>query len=319
MAPGMLPNKTQGLSLFAPTTAVPSWEYAVTAYRWADNTPDPKKLLRRYDPVSNPMGLRMPEIGDMTPLAGALTNAHAYINWVRANPTAVGGDQELATCRRYSVLLITDGLEEPAIPGIDPVSVVTNMKGDAIDVYVVGFGVAGGLLDAMAVAAGTDVSGQAYDASDFSSLTTALNDIIGQQLSGYYSRSKPTFTFDGKRVYTAYFAHSGTSPNEYYGYLDAYPVDNGLVAPTPVWKLDEKLNAMPAESRNVYGRPDGDDKLYPVKRLDDCSSPNNKITETITGNWWCDNWQRGASPTKASSGCATTTPARRSAASRTAR
>lgn len=287
-------TKKVGLSLLPPTIA-PAWQYGVTAYRWGDNMSDPKRLLRRYDAATNPMGLRMPEIGDMTPLSGALQNAHDYINWVRTNTSAVGGD-DLASCRKYSVLLVTDGLEEPdpVATGTDPVGVVTGMRNDGIDVYVVGFGVAGGLLDSMAVAAGTDVGGSAYDATNYTALMTALNDIVGQQLNGYYTRSKPTITTDGKRVYAAYFAHSGTSPREYFGYLDAYPIANGLVSSSPVWKFDDQLNNMPAASRELWARANGLDYATKVDELNNCSGDNDEITETITGNGWCDNWERAA-------------------------
>lgn len=294
---GPLANKTQGLSIFAPGSGVsaPSWEYGVTAYRWGDNMADPRRLLRRYDPVSNPVGLRMPDIGDMTPLAGALTNAHDYINWVRTHETAVGGD-DLASCRNYSVLLITDGIEEPlpAVTGTDPVGTVAAMKADNISVYVIGFGnVAGAsLLNQMAQAAGTDVSGSAYDATDYVTLISALNDVVGQQLNGYYTRSKPTITSDGKRLYAGYFANSGTSPAEFFGYLDAYAIQNGTLASSPTWRFSDKLNAMPAQSRNVFARPWGKSQAYPLKRFDDCNNPNDAFVEDITNNWWCDSGER---------------------------
>jgi len=292
---GPLSFKTQGGSLFAPPQSVPpaNWQYGLSAHRWGMAS-DPKLLFKAYNPVTNPRGLRMPDIGDMTPLTGALQNAFDYINWVRANPTANGGDSEYASCRNYSVLLVTDGLEEPfpSVTGTNPVGTITAMRNAGIDVYVVGFGVTGGLLDQMATAAGTAVNGSAYDASNYTTLVSVLHTIIGNLMTGYYVHSKPTLTFDGNRVYTGYFTHDGSPSMEYFGFLDAYSVASSTVSTAPIWKFSDKLNAMPTASRKLWARANWKTYLSAIDEMNDCASDNDAIVQTITGDNWCDGSKR---------------------------
>jgi hypothetical protein len=259
-------SKDLGLSIAVEgPTAAPQYK-GVSAALWGVGGVDAKRLFRKYDAATNPHGLRMPEQGDMTPLTGALANAREYIRYARTQ-------DGLASCRRYSVLLITDGFEEPdsALTGTDPVGAVTALRNDNVDVYVVGFGIKGGVLDAMANAAGTAVNGAAYDASDYAGLIKALDDVIGQQLKGFYTRSSPTLTNDGRRVYSGYFEKRGNSP-EFRGFLDAFPLASGSLQSTPIWRFHDRLdNQTGSPPRKMYVREPGNDDLMDFDEIDDCS------------------------------------------------
>jgi hypothetical protein len=80
------------------------------------------KMLSKYDRVTNPTGVQMPDFGDYTPLTGALTNVAEYLkSYIDTDPYSGCG-------RRYYVLLLTDGEEQPPLPANDPIGAVTALR-----------------------------------------------------------------------------------------------------------------------------------------------------------------------------------------------
>ncbi|MBL8953586.1 MAG: hypothetical protein JNK82_22615 [Myxococcaceae bacterium] len=200
----------------------------------------------------------VPDIRDFTPLKGSLQNASDYLTAMRdADP-----DRE---CRDYYVILATDGLENTPANFTDPdlVSTVAGMRSHVpagfggnttgIRTYVIGFGnlvsgTASASLDAMASAGGT---GSAYMAADQASLKTALTLVLTQATAGTFSRSKPSLSTDGTRIYAGNFQRglgANASP-EWKGYLRAYAIDQttGLLAQK--WEYSDKLNQVPDNTR----------------------------------------------------------------------
>ena len=119
------------------------------------------KMLSKYDRVNNPTGLQMPDFGDYTPLTGSLNNVADYLkSYLDTDPYSGCG-------RKYYVLLLTDGEEQPPIASNDPVAAVGALRSltsnggvGPIDVktFVIGFGISSPQLNAMARAGGTAVS-----------------------------------------------------------------------------------------------------------------------------------------------------------------
>lgn len=218
--------------------------------------------------------------GHSTPLYGSLKNAYDYL----ANEVVDANAQ----CRSYAVVLLTDGQEnqlavQPQHPGqvgfddygttggsAQLVSIVDQIKNVSIQTgagstapiggiktYVVGFGnaAAGGALDAMAVAAGTDVSGQAYNAVNPTNLKNTLNLIFNNIAQNRYTRSKPVLTRDGsnRTLYSASFDILGNA-REWQGYLDAY--DTTTIGPTGSppkdWQFSDALNNAAPSSRRLF-------------------------------------------------------------------
>ncbi len=218
--------------------------------------------------------------GHSTPLYGSLKNFHDYL-------TSEITDSN-AQCRGYAVVLLTDGQENqlpsqpqhPSQVGFDDygtsgsstdlVNVVTQIKNaqvqsgsgpitpiGGVKTYVVGFGnaAAGGALDAMAVAAGTDVGGVAYNATNPTNLKNTLNLIFNNIAQNRYTRSKPVLTRDGtsRMLYSASFDILGNA-REWQGYLDAF--DTTTIGPTgspPTdWQFSQKLNDASPSSRRLF-------------------------------------------------------------------
>ncbi|MEZ4399500.1 MAG: MopE-related protein [Kofleriaceae bacterium] len=105
-----------------------------------------------------------------TPLANSLAAAQDYLTPVKACDAAAGGG-----CRRYGVILLTDGAE--SCQG-DPVAAAAALRGTGIDTFVVGFSVLGGeqaQLNAIAAAGGT---GAAFLVGDEDELANALATIV---------------------------------------------------------------------------------------------------------------------------------------------
>jgi PilC-like protein with beta-propeller domain len=176
------------------------------------------RMLSKYDLAANPTGLQMPNFGDYTPLTGSLTNVADYLkSYLDTDPYSGCG-------RKYYVLLLTDGEEQPDnIPSNDPVGAVTNLRnlvsngGIRVDVktFVIGFGITSNQLNQMARAGGTAVSasdaskldltaGVALDGGDEARLFAALDISFGKIISGFFTRSKPQVNVLGTEMYVAY-------------------------------------------------------------------------------------------------------------------
>jgi hypothetical protein len=177
------------------------------------------KMLSKYDVSTNPTGLQMPDYGDYTPLTGALTNVADYLkSYLDTDPYSGCG-------RKYYVLLLTDGEEQPPLPANDPVGAVTALRnltsngGIKVDVktFVIGFGFTAPSpqLNAMARAGGTAVSasdpslldltaGVALDGTDEGRLFAALDISFGKIISGFFTRSKPQVNVLGTEMFVAY-------------------------------------------------------------------------------------------------------------------
>ena len=79
-------------------------------------------MLARYDPVGQPHRPADPRYGDYTPLTGSLTNVAEYLrSYIDTDPYSKCG-------RGYYVMLLTDGEEQPVLPGNDPVGAVTALR-----------------------------------------------------------------------------------------------------------------------------------------------------------------------------------------------
>jgi len=200
------------------------------------------KMLAKYDPVTNPTGFQIPQYGDYTPLTGALTNAKDYIQ------TQIDADPYAGCGRKYYVMLLTDGEEEPVLAGNDPVGAVTALRnmhtslGAPVDVqtFVIGFGLLApsAELNSMAQAGGTSVSasdlktvdvsaaGVAFDGSSPEKLLSSLNAAFGTILQGFFTRSKPAVNLAGTEMYIGYFRllFGGT---EWQGKLDSIDITQG--------------------------------------------------------------------------------------------
>ena len=228
------------------------------------------RMLSKYDPVANPNGLRRPAYGDYTPLTGTMQDVKAYMQ------TVINADP-YAGCRGYYVMLLTDGEEQPANLGLDPVAAVQAMRSPAnggtmttssgvqvdIKTFVIGFGLKSTQLDAMARAGGTSVAangvtpdpaGGAFQAVDYNLLLASLTAAFGNILSGYFTRSQPVANSVGDEVYIGYLKLLANG-REWQGYLDAVNPDflGGLGATSPAalfWQYSTSINAQ--SKRNLY-------------------------------------------------------------------
>jgi hypothetical protein len=114
-----------------------------------------------------------------TPLAGILTSANDYLDPVRDADGA-------RSCRPYSVILITDGVESC---GGTPNAAAATLLANGIDTYVVGLAIDDGsraLLNGIATAGGTDAGtaggDTAYFANDRVALSAGLSEIVRRSL-----------------------------------------------------------------------------------------------------------------------------------------
>ena len=247
VATTMPPNRNSGFSLL-PDGVTPAIAFTgigtSTAQKGATlaSSGPILKMLGKYDPVSNPTGLQIPLYGDYTPLTGALTNVKSYLQ------TQIDADPYAACGRKYYVMLLTDGEEEPLLAGNDPVGAVTALRGMTtslgapVDVktFVIGFGLLApsAELNAMAQAGGTSVSasdlgkldltanGVAFDGSSSSRLLASLQAAFGTILEGFFTRSKPAVNLAGTEMYIGYFRllFGGT---EWQGKLDSIDITQG--------------------------------------------------------------------------------------------
>ncbi|HJL17534.1 MAG TPA: MopE-related protein [Sandaracinaceae bacterium LLY-WYZ-13_1] len=114
-----------------------------------------------------------------TPLAGLLDSVGDYISPIRMSDPR-------ASCRPYSVILITDGAESC---GGGPESAASALSSAGIDTYVVGLAISGGArtqLNDIATAGGTDAGDPGGDTAFFAddpvTLSAGLSDIVRRSL-----------------------------------------------------------------------------------------------------------------------------------------
>ncbi|MER2566861.1 MAG: hypothetical protein ABTQ32_39415, partial [Myxococcaceae bacterium] len=220
---------------------------------------------------------------DFTPLVGSLVNAKEYLQ------TQLANDPEFL-CREYYVLLVSDGLEDTprGYNQIDIRNAVGELRnpnptGGAgftagartkdIKTFVIGFGAGLGAsdggptdLDVIARTGGSalfigdagvafdNTNGTALNAASQSELESALSLIFNNITGGAYSRSRPTLTSDGTRLYHAFFergALDGGGSPEWKGNVLAYDLPSGGGTLTQAWEHRAILDAMNPASRNL--------------------------------------------------------------------
>ena len=176
------------------------------------------KMLSKYDPVTNPTGLQMPDFGDYTPLTGSLNNVAEYLKgYLDTDPYSGCG-------RKYYVVLFTDGEEVPPVPGDDPVTAVARLRTltsasgtitTDVKTFVIGFDIVSPQLNQMAQKGGTAVkssdpsqedltSGVAFNGARKDDLVKSLNITFGRILGGQFTRSKPVVNVLGTEMYVGY-------------------------------------------------------------------------------------------------------------------
>ena len=106
------------------------------------------RMLSKYNPTTNPAGLRRPAYGDYTPLTGTMQNVKTYMQ------TVINADP-YAACRHYYVMLLTDGGEQPVNASLNAAAAVQALRSPAnggtmvtssgvpvdIKTFVIGFGI----------------------------------------------------------------------------------------------------------------------------------------------------------------------------------
>lgn len=220
---------------------------------------------------------------DFTPLVGSLVNAKQYLQ------TELANDPDYL-CREYYVLLVSDGLEDTPANYTqtnirDAVGELRNPNptGGAgftagartkdVKTFVIGFGAGLGAsdggptdLDIIARTGGSalaitdagvafdDTNGTALNAASQGQLESALALIFNNITGGAYSRSRPTLTSDGTRLYHAFFergAPDGGGSPEWKGNVLAYDLPVGGGSLTQAWDHRAILDAMNPASRNL--------------------------------------------------------------------
>lgn len=200
---------------------------------------------------------------DVTPLYGSLRNAGKYLT------DRLDSDPE-SECRDYYIVLATDGRENT--PRGYTTSDLTTLLADyrnrallspsgkntSIRTFVIGFGTGASEeadLDAMAAAGGTT---SAYKADSLTALQSALNSVFSIITTGNFSRSKPTISTDGERIYTAQYERNSSTP-EWKGKLFAYGLDPTTGDPEVKWEYSNKLDGQSDATRTLKVRLDPDD------------------------------------------------------------
>jgi hypothetical protein len=213
------------------------------------------------------------ELHDFTPLYGSLLNANKYLSDLKAN------DPD-ALCRPYYVVLATDGLESTPAGFKDPdlASAVGTLFANNVQTYVIGFGnevtgTASTSLDQMAAAGGTV---KAFIANDANSLSTEFNQVLSHITQGTFSRSKPTISTDGTRIYAAQFTRASNSP-EWKGELFAFAIDQTTGQLSQKWEYSKKLNVQDDSTRSISTDVAG---ASPV--LQDFNDTNTTVLNTLT-------------------------------------
>jgi len=278
VATGMPPNRNSGWGQL-PDQVTPSisWQGVAPNNALMGATPATDgpilKMLSKYDPVSNPTGLQMPDFGDYTPLTGSLNNVADYLkNYLDTDPFSGCG-------RKYYIVLLTDGEEQPPVVGDDPVSAVTRLRTltstsgtvtTDVKTFVIGFGIRSPQLDAMARAGGTAVdptdpsrenltTGVAFNGANNFDLTASLDITFGKILGGHFTRSKPVVNVLGTEMYVGYM--NVLQGLEWQGKLDSIDIktqalpllDDGSTSDASyiyLWRYGDAIDAQ--ASRSVY-------------------------------------------------------------------
>lgn len=233
----------------------------------------PKGICFAQDNYKNSAGK-----ADFTPLFGSLKNAKEYVQLLRA-----ADDPSKDACRKYYVVLVTDGKEDTPrnatqadlLSAVDELCGSKDSNGKCVDTstFVVAFGnsVAADLptMDLMADRGGT---GAAYPSSDPVALELALTNVFSSITAGSFSRSKPSLSTDGTRLYASSFtkcggtlatglkgcvASDGVTPDPkqngmWKGFMDTYLLSSsGLIHK---WELSNKMN-LQSPPRNILVSP----------------------------------------------------------------
>lgn len=204
---------------------------------------------------------------DFTPLFGSLKNAKQYVEQLRASD-----DPSLDSCRKYYVVLVTDGKEDTPrnatqadlVQAVDELCGAKDSNGKCINAstFVVAFGTGAvadlPTMDLMADHGGT---GAAYPSDDPVALELALTNVFSSITAGSFSRSKPSLSTDGTRIYSSSFTKcggtlavglkgcvksDGVTPDPkqngmWKGFMDAYQLSS--TGPILKWELSNKMNA----------------------------------------------------------------------------
>lgn len=211
---------------------------------------------------------------DFTPLYGSLKHAANYIG------TLLDTDDSYL-CRNYYVILATDGNEntpanktqsdlENAVTDLTNITSPQFNRTTSAHTFVIAFGKSFGanlsVLDAMQ-AKGRPPGGQssAFRAENQASLKDALATIFASLAPGTFSRSKPSLSTDGYRMYFSTYTKTQGSP-EWTGNLKSYSIDN-KVGTQLMWEMAPKIN-------DVNNQSDGDRLIFtatdyqPTSRVD---------------------------------------------------
>ena len=151
--------------------------------KWIDNTEPSFNTSTTSGNFCNHSGAGNCELRPQgpTPLGGTLRAARDYMIPIRS------GDS-VGSCRPYTVLLLTDGVET-CEASTTPVTVAGQLAAAGIPVYVVGLAITPGgrtLLNQIATAGGTDAGAPggdtAFFADDAVTLSTGLSEIVADSL-----------------------------------------------------------------------------------------------------------------------------------------
>lgn len=225
-----------------------------------------------------------------TPLATSLYRARDYYREDRIP------NDPASACRRYFVLLITDGLETC---GGNPVAAASNLRRVVVDgvthdieTYVLAVAIRNPALDQIARAGGTE---HAYYAENQDEIVNALGEIFWQIRQKAFSFTAPEVVgIRGLRVgyqdkmYVASFIPS-TNPI-WEGHLKAFelppdgilPVDEyGYPTIDPEWDAGELLRERDPSSRNIYTYKDGGLVELSSLEAEDFGLPTDELRDSL--------------------------------------
>lgn len=219
--------------------------------------------------TNSPTGAAFPlQNAGLTPIEGTLLTAKDYFAGALTD-AARGGPKSAPpnSCGKDFVVMVTDGLPSTDQNGValtNPTTALTQaaasaaaLKAAKIDTYVVGFALPYGTnpasLDTIAAAGGT---GTAYSASDYASLSAALNSIFnsikGKMGSGASVAATSTSKFANSTLYQAKF-----KGDDWTGALLALPVNNAGVIGAPAWDAASLLTSATGRNIITYKRSNG--------------------------------------------------------------
>ena len=203
-------------------------------------------LTANMDPI-NPFAFNPQHV---TPLADSLSYAYTYFydyiyNYNGGDPSSQEqfGD---TLCRGNYIILLTDGLESCELDSNgNPIYTAApqqaaNLLAIKVKTFVIGFGadVKGDqTINNIASSGGT---GQAYFASNFNQLKTALQSIFQSITGEYYGRSNPVIARDRSRLYRGSF---DIENGDWLGHLQAWDANpqTGVLAPNFAWDAGDEI------------------------------------------------------------------------------